>query len=566
MNALQIISERSQTLPHLRVIALLTCRYFSCLPNSLSSELLSLVRGLVAKPGVGDMGEGAEHTPGRWEAWAEEVAGVVRAWLLRARPLMAAVQGRKALEEKMQWVRATVSREGRLSPRGYVTAQGGSAQGAAIGEMGSLDGSGARDISGSMCDGPFGVNLDNGKNIHSAPSLDKSSVDDFDRVVAALCLLGNHFEGLHLGATVMCKMPSGRSHSGTLADSRSGFAFQGRRAGGVDGTPGVATVIGLALAPALPRDAKHSLTSTSRKRPRVRRNDLAHTLQRAVELARAEVARVIPPGSMTGGVHPLDVNDNLAHATDMSVGLHQAPEAARADSTEHEQRSRQDQLESRDIAAHLATARLRNYFRRRGGWDGPGRLSPDVLIVDPTGGSSSTTRLTEATVGTTPTAVATPAASDSISSPPWHGVDGECDEWVTVASVYEGQGGGGGPHATTVSIDKVTVVPAGIPLALARSLAPHAEEFVPQLKALLEIETEFNGACSTAAIAVVREEWCFVYAARCEWYAVSTQKWVHSPISGPSTPPRVHGCSFVRSLTQFVKVVPLVRFAGTACP
>lgn len=469
--------------------------------NSLSSEILSLLRGLVTKPGVGDIGEGAGHTPGRWEGWAEEVAGVVRTWLLRARRLVAAVQDRKVLDEKVQWVRATASRQGRLHSQGQVTAQGGSAQGGAIDDMGSLDAVGAH---------RSGVNLENEKKYPSVPPLDRSLTDDFHRVVAALCLLGGSFERLHLGAIVMCKMPPGRGSSGTLADSPSDFASQERQSGGVDSAPGLATVIELALAPAPPRDAQHSMALSSRKRYRVGRYELAHTLQPAVELARAEVARVMSPGGITVGIHSLDVNDSLAHGMEMEGRLQQAGEAARADEAEREQESRRDQQESRDIVAHLATARLRNYVRRRGGWDGPGRLSPDVLVVDPASGSSPTTHVTDATLRTTPAAAATPASGDSVSSRPLHGVDGGCDEWVTVASVRDGQEQGGPPQAATMSIDRVAVVPAGVPLALARSLAPHAEEFVPQLKALLEIETEFTGAYSPTAIAIIRGKWYFV--------------------------------------------------------
>lgn len=52
------------------------------------------------------------------------------------------------------------------------------------------------------------------------------------------------------------------------------------------------------------------------------------------------------------------------------------------------------------------------------------------------------------------------------------------------------------PHAFTVPVDSVTLVHTGVPGALVRTLTSYVPEFLPGLKAMLEAETVFRGACT----------------------------------------------------------------------
>lgn len=478
---------------------------------SLSSELVSLVRGIITKPGAQDAAGIDKVTEGCWAAWAREVAGVVRAWLRRAGPLVDSLQGCKVLAERKRWMQATEARQGRPDTQDVTVQCGKMEEGSKNCEIYSPQGIGA---CGGKADGNGGVKDTPGSRKETP---DKLSVDDLDRVVAALCVLGGHFESVHPGAKVICKMPPARdgstdAHSGrenrapgAPVQAHSSAIVHGSRWGGVGGTAEEAIVVGMELAAAPPGDVTRSATaSPGRDLPRMRRSTSARTLQEAVQIARAEVSGLVRRSIGTpGGIQPVDVHDELAHDVPMASAFEGAAGAlgpAAATGRETAEREMQQHLtdflhtqqQSQDIAARMATARLGSYFRRPGGWDGPGRLSPDVLVntmvgCDPQNPTAGTT----ADGSVTPATTVIPVADDGIPRAAARAHE-ECDEWVTVASARGGPGGG--PRAARVSISTVAPIPAGVPAVLARALMPYAEDFVPQLKALLEIDTEERGA------------------------------------------------------------------------
>lgn len=478
------------------------------------------MRGLVSEPADTHAGRDAQQCmPGRWEVWAREISKVVCAWLLRARPLVATVQGRKALEEKLQWMRAKQSQDDQMGnlgrcgdmPGGLQT-QLASATGATtafgVGGARAVDNRGGDDVSGNES------RENAGDTSSSAQSPEESSTtDDFDRVVAVLCLLGGNFDGLHLGATVVCKMPPGLSCSSFMST-----AARRQQEGRADAAivEEQATVIGLALAPASslhPWNTRVSAIAARHKRPEMRRDSMSRRFPELYQRGRAHlgagVAGAVDPLENTpstgGGGETSDAGDTPAGDTD-STGSEPEQMSAGATAVHRDEAGGERGLGQvlRDFWAGVeVVTRPMSHLRRRGGWHGPGRLSPDVLADTTENGEGSTPsaeRSAEAdiAVATTPATATLPSiftnsrVSSFFASPQ---VDG-CGELVTVGTVSGGRGGGEcGVRASTLPVDRVRVVPPWVPPALVRSLMPHAQEFVPQLNALLEADAEYHGAC-----------------------------------------------------------------------
>lgn len=503
---------------------------------SLSSELLSLMRGLVSEPADLHAGRDAQYRmPGRWEAWAREMAEVVCAWLLRSRPLVTTVQGRKALEEKLQWARAKKGRQDNEmgNPQSCDDMRGGlQTKGiSAMGPMVAFGVGGAGAVDNRACDGVSGnASRENERDTSiSAQALEKSSpTEDFDRVVAVLCLLGGNFEGLHLGATVICKMPHAIPCSSFVST-----AARRRQEGRIDAAAveEQATVIGLALAPApslYPLNTRVSAVAARRKRLEMRWECISGRFQQLLQRDRADPGAVVLdivvplediPGAGGGG-ETLDAGDTPAGDTDstasepeqMTAGaaaVH-TDEAGEARGLYQAHRGLWDGLQ---ILTHPMP-----HLRRRGRWHGPGRLSPDVLVDTTVTGEGSTPpaqRSLEANIATAavPTTATLPAIATNscVSSPIASPQVDRCGELVTVATVGGGRGGSQcGARASTLPVDRVRVVSARVPPALVRSLMAHAQEFVPQLSALLESDAEFNGACCDLV-----EVWRLCAGSRC---------------------------------------------------
>lgn len=105
-------------------------------------------------------------------------------------------------------------------------------------------------------------------------------------------------------------------------------------------------------------------------------------------------------------------------------------------------------------------------------------------------GSRSTTVPARATLSANSIGV----AADAIPS---RQAGGGCPEWVTLGAVWDGQGRA--PHVVTVPLRSVTPMVTGVPRALAGALVANVEGFVPQLKALLEVDVAFHGKSSRSS-------------------------------------------------------------------
>lgn len=458
---------------------------------------------LVAKPGAGTPAEGLS-------IWGADVASVVHAWLHRAGPLVASLQRQKALGEKKRWADAEAARQGHLAAEqenGDTAALRGRAQAKSLGrERGVLEdkGDGAHESGAGS------------KHRSSAPPIPRESplfrtwrADDLDRVVAILCLLGGQFESVHPGAKVLCRVPA----PSDVASGRESRNIGGARGRWEHGAAQVATVLRTRLLPTVPRDVERATGSVGVPPPaappprgtdgREGRGVDEAGAQRAQPLRPVFASRVISPAS--GCVRPLDVYDGLA--SDVRVAVSRAVATARevetGDTNEgnHQQHQQQRQWpESRDFSGRMPTATLGSVFRGQNrSWAG---LQRTWVPTDGNEGrgSRSTTVPARATLSANSVGV----AADAIPSGQAGGV---CPEWVTLGAVWDGQGRA--PHVATVPLGSVTPMVTGVPRALAGALVANVEGFVPQLKALLEVDVAFHGtSCriSGMGLSVVRSK------------------------------------------------------------
>lgn len=498
-------------------------------PRSLASEVILLVHKLTEGPRGGEQvdardGLGAEGS--NWRAWADEVAKVTCAWLDRASPVLLAIQKLRKAEEKMQWALATEARqrgrpqEGSEGDDGRVGVEGKARERAALVVPGSSLKATAPLHRSNEGSGNVG-----GKGVEAPPdlrgALDSSSVDDLDRVVATLCLLGGHFEGLHVGSKVACTLPPEVDALGTDTERNvtgmRGRSLQSRPGGsqpGGRGSPGVrsleeATVISMGLSPEqVPQPIEdYSGRSTGQ---------VVNTESRGAGGSETE-----PPGGnattdgadssqqphagLVGAGSPDSVDDDVRSARAGASAGSALPSFVReGDSLDVAGQGRQEQQEQEDrqerqvpqdethgMPAGAATPTLENFFDSRNGSNAVEGLLSGVRNAMPGGESDPRAALAAAFRSTGPAPI--PAEGSPDGTPEVASWDGRRvrDELVTVAISPGGLGGA--PRTATLSMDDVTLLPSGVPPSLARALGPHTNRFLPHLRVLLQADTKFRG-------------------------------------------------------------------------
>lgn len=424
--------------------------------HSLSSELVSLLHELAA--GADTKGaESAGMRPSDYlPAWQEEVATVVCRCLQRAGPIVESLQRQKMLEETRLWAEAARAR------------------------------------------GQLGVNREGATSAAVIEERDEAeptppSADDVDRLVAALCLLGGQFEGLHPGARVLCRLPPGESSSdvpggwedrATVEATVLRLPFSGTKSPGGNSKP-----VG-----DLPADETTSADGGSGDGAGSSGVESAEGQRHMA--SRLCSARLLPRPA--GCTRPLDVYEGLT-----DEGFSRGAEGSTAVARQaHEQRrlERQQRLmqEHRALSLRMQGARFGRVSRPHG----QGRINVRGEQPLPIVGQSvllSRSARGEEGVATTDN----PAGSGSVSasaSPRRQQPVSACEELVTVGFSRDDRGVAPSPRAFTVPVDSVTLVHKGVPGALVRTLTSYAQEFLPGLKAMLEAETSFRGACTLRSV------------------------------------------------------------------
>ncbi|CAM9133388.1 unnamed protein product, partial [Laminaria digitata] len=420
---------------------------------SLSSELASLLHALVERTsttGATNAGAREDHPSIRSPAWEEEIARVTRAWLCRASPLVESLQRQMVLREDQLGQEAEMACKHSIADRN-------------CGAAGATE------------------------EKEQVPV----SMDDLDRLVAALCVLGGQFGGLYPGAKVLCRVPS-RDNASDPSSRRGSQAFgsQGRRDGLENAAVEEATVLRLRLSRAQPQGAdvpeinnEYGVgpTEVSTGQGRV-----DGAVRRSVQEPRPVFSSRLIALPSPGSVRPLDVYDGLVEEAYSGV----VPPAAVARETagdnqrrlqqqqQQQQRRRQQRQnqQQQDMPVRIPTAGTESMFRGQGReWAGLRRRSSSPDIGEAVGVPSM------ASAHVRPPAPS--AASQQTST--------GCGEWVTVGIAREDPRAA--PHVVTVPVETVTLVRMGTPSALTKALVPYVEELLPGLRALLEGDTEFRG-------------------------------------------------------------------------
>lgn len=431
----------------LKVPTLVPFSLFALPAQSLSSELVSLLHELVAGEDT-DGAESAGKSPSEYlPAWQQDVATVVCRCLQRARPIVESLQLHKTLEETKLWAEAERAR----------VQLGGDRE----------DATNAAVIGGSD---------------ETEPT--PPSADGLDRLVAVLSLLGGQFEGLHPGARVLCRLPSGESSSDVPGGWEEAtvlrLPFSGTKPPGGSNKP-----VG-----DLPADETTSADGGSG-------NGAERSGVEIVEVERQMTNRVFSARLLprpAGCTRPLDVYEGLA-----DEGFSRGSEASTAVARQvHEQRrlERQQRLmqQHRALSLRMQGARFGRVSRPHGqgrinvGGEQPLPVMGQSTLLSRSGrGDEAVVMTDDPTGGGSVSASASPRRQRRISG---------CEELVTVGVSRDDRGVAPVPHAFAVPVDSVTLVHKGVPGALVRTLTSYAQEFLPGLKALVEAETVYRGACT----------------------------------------------------------------------
>lgn len=488
--------------------------------RSLSSELVSLLHDLVEvdtePPGAGSTGGRKNKAEPELllSAWREEVATVVRGWLLRAGPVVKSLQRQKVLGEQNLWEEAARARKQSLAddPEGEpATAvrpcrQAKKGTGVNVADGRGVGDGGQREV-GFGGDGGLGPVVKGVSSPRGASPLGAISADDLNRVVAVLCLLGGRFEGLHPGARVLCRLPPEESVSDPLD--------------GWEDTPAVeATVLRLGLSGAkLPRidDVERRAKGMSSSGEPVVDSVSASGRSSRDESSQARQQQQQPPPPLTlPGACPVfsaslvprrpgcgsrqEVYAGLsdeAYAGSLAAAV-VAREVIRDDRARLLQRyqQQQQQLElererdSQSVLARLEHARLGSVSREHGRSNGfsllrrepraPVMREPPGLFLpsgDGGGASASTSR----------------QKHHRHQHHPHHQQRQRPKGQELVSLGVSRKDHGSAPHAVTVPADSVALLRKKVPQALIKTLTSHVEEMLPGLKAMLEAETVFRG-------------------------------------------------------------------------
>lgn len=456
--------------------------------RSLSSELLSLLHDLVAEEATAGAESAGETNNGRVKScssWQQEIATVLCGWLCRAGSVVGSLQNEKWLEEHNLWAEAEQARKERPAAS-----------------------KGRKDVQRRL---PVNRNLhpvekrDADKDPWeesvphiSHPTADKTpplgveaaaalSVVDLDRVVAALCVLGGQVEDIYPGARVLCRPRRGEDGFDALS--------------GWEERPTVeATVLRLAFCGAKPamEEASDSGDPPANDYPASAQGDSTtevqyHDQRQHQHAVAMQAARPVfssrllprPPGC----ARPLDIYQGLTHGAfpsrtatsagaDAVIGGHSGHERSQLQELEQELRRRQQLL--------MQNARLGSISSRDGSSGGRVDISRELsppAVRAPTGSVAAMDggHFGRSAAASTPQERQQQERSGS-----------EHNSLVTVGVAREGQEA---PRVVTVRTDEATPVRRGVPRAFTKTLALRVKDFLPGLKAMLEADTAFRGAC-----------------------------------------------------------------------
>lgn len=410
-------------------------------------------------------------------------------WLCRAGSVVMSLQNEKRVEENGLWSQAEQARKQRAASAREKDGVRGTLRAHHPGERRDWDEDDwGRSIPGSTR-----------TLAGETPSLRVSaagalSVEDLDRVVAALCALGGQFEDIYPGARVLCRLPAGED----------GF----ERLSGWEERPTVeATVLRPAFSGTNPPEEETSDSGNPRASdiPASAQVDSIAEAQHPNQHQHVEAmpatrpvfsSRLLP--RPPGCTRPLDIYQGLTDGVFLSttaasagaeavVARHSVHEVGRLQELEQELQRRQQRL--------TQNARFGSVSSRPGRSGGPidlsRELSPPAVRARADSLSSGGRRGDVAPMDGCSTggdAAASTRLERQQPKPPFIG----CTPLVTVGVAREGRGNA--PRAVTVRTDEATPVRTGVPRALTKMLASHAKVLLPGLTAMLEAETAFRGA------------------------------------------------------------------------
>ena len=468
--------------------------------SSLSSELASLLHTLVEGTSAGARRAGtSEDVPSiRSPAWEEELARVIREGLRRGGPLVESLQRQIVPREEQFSQESEVDCKHAIVDRDCgaadATEEKHQARSDYLGDSKAPEDDDGKQGWTRGCDGIER----NACNASTTPSgdgvLEMVSLEDIDRLVAALCVLGGQFGGVYPSAKVLCRMPS-RKKALDADTRRRGQAFesQGREDGPENAAVKEATVLRLRLSCTQPQVADVSEVDNEYgvvgpTEVSMRQGGIDGAVRRSVQEPQPVVSSRLIALPSPGSVRPPDVYDGLAEAYSGVVpstaverefiGVNQG-RLLRQQWQRQQQWRQQRQNQQQDTPVRVPTAGPGSTIRGQGReWVGMRWRSSSPDIGEAVGVPSMTSAHVRLP--------ASAAASQQTST--------GCGEWVTVGIV--GEGSRSAPHVATVPIESVTPVRVRTPPALTKALMPHVEEFLPGFRALLEGDTKIRGADS----------------------------------------------------------------------
>ncbi|CAM9151445.1 unnamed protein product, partial [Scytosiphon promiscuus] len=425
---------------------------------SLSSELLSLLHDLVAKesiPGAERAVEGGEGRAIPCTSWQDEIATVLCGWLCRASSVVGSLHNEKWREEADLWAEAEKARKQRAAA----------------------------------------AKEDN--EVQGRPPVELLSVEDLERVVAALCVLGGQVEDIFPGGRVLCRLPreeyahdalSGLEERPTVEATVLRLAFSGPR------PPGEVSVSGDLPATDAPASAR--IGGTAEGQHQIHPQQRHGVATQAMRPVFSSHLLPRPPGC----ARPLDIYHGLTDGaflgrtvaaaavaeSDAVVDRHPVHETGRLLELAQELRRRQQVL--------VQNARLGSVSSRHGHSGGrvdigralslPALRAPaDSQWSDGRGRDVAGVEDCSSRGGTT--------ASTSLGRQQQEQAASGCTPLITAG--VAGEGREDAPRAVPVRTDEATLVRRVIPRAFTKSLASHAKDLLPGLKAMLEAETAFRG-------------------------------------------------------------------------
>ena len=459
--------------------------------SSLSAELASLLHALVerTRTGATNVGASEDHQSNRSPAWQEVLARVTRAWLGCAGPLVDLLQREMVPREEKRHQSEMACKHRAADQDCDVTGATEEKELVRSNLMGESKAP-EEEEGWSRSSGNIERSLyKSSRTPRGGAVLGAVSMDNLDRLVAALCLLGGQFGGLHPGAKVLCRIPSKNTVSG--ADNRPGtqaFGSQGRN--GVKNTVAEATVLRLRLSCTRPQGASLSETDNESgigpTEAPMRRGRVDGAVRRSVQEPRPVFSSRLRAMPSPGSVRPLDVYDGLAQEAYSGV----VPPAAVARETVDDSQSwLQQQQQQRQMRQQQRHNQQQHDMSVRTPTAGPGSMfGGQGRELAGMRRRSSSPDVGEA-VGVPPIAPA--YVRSPVSSAAGQQVTTGRGEWVTVGMAPED--GRSSPRVVTVPIENVTPVRMRTPAALAKALMPHVQDFLPGLRALLEGDTKYGG-------------------------------------------------------------------------